>query len=33
MDEIYVECEAFCIPIEGFSEFQIQILRNVMELE
>ncbi len=32
MEEDDLECEVFCIPIEGFSELQIEILKNILEM-
>jgi len=32
MHEEYIEADVFCINIEGFSELQIEILKNIMEM-
>jgi hypothetical protein len=28
----FIEAEVFCIDMQGFSEFDIEILKNIMEM-
>lgn len=32
LNEEFIEAEVFCIDVQGFSKFDIEILKNIMEM-